>query len=255
MCGAGAAAVRQRVLGLFERRGLLSSETVGVMQGSGRRGGFSVHAGERVAAQDSAGRERLLRYCARPMFAAERLVWAGDGAQVRYWLPWAVLQGHRVGQQRPLELRLSASEFLDRIALLVPPPRKHRHHYFGVLAPNSPWRALVTASGWAEAGGGEQAPAAKGSGCRQRRSAGWTPGAIFVGTVAGAHLRGGSAQMQRVRRAGAPGWVHHRAGDGAAYTGTCRRASKCTGNRTSALTTGGGECTATDGSRSGRGNP
>ena len=28
-------AVRQRVLGLFERRGLLSSETVGVMQGWG----------------------------------------------------------------------------------------------------------------------------------------------------------------------------------------------------------------------------
>ncbi len=30
----------------------------------------------------------------------------------------------------------------------------------------------------------------KGSGCRQRRSAERTPGAIFVGTVAGAHLRG-----------------------------------------------------------------
>ncbi len=73
----------QRVLGLFERRGLLSSETVAEMQGWGYRGGFCVHAGERVAAQDSAGRERLLRYCARLMFAAERLVWAGEGAQVR----------------------------------------------------------------------------------------------------------------------------------------------------------------------------
>ena len=77
------AAVRQPVLGLFERRGLLSSETVAEMQGWGYRGGFCVHAGERVAAQDSAGRERLLRYCARPMSAAERLVWAGEGAQVR----------------------------------------------------------------------------------------------------------------------------------------------------------------------------
>ena len=55
------AAVLQRVLGLFERRGMLSRETVGVMQGWGHRGGFSVHAGERVAAQASAGRERLLR--------------------------------------------------------------------------------------------------------------------------------------------------------------------------------------------------
>ena len=66
--------VRQRVLGLFERRGLLSRETVVVMQGWGYSGGFSVHAGVRVAAQDSAGRERLLRYCARPIFAGERLV-------------------------------------------------------------------------------------------------------------------------------------------------------------------------------------
>ncbi len=53
------------------------------MQGWGHKGGFSVHAGERVAAQDSAGREQMLRYCARLMFAAERLVWAGEGAQVR----------------------------------------------------------------------------------------------------------------------------------------------------------------------------
>ena len=26
---------------------------------------------------------------------------------------------------------------------MIPPPRKHWHRYFGVLAPNSPWRALV----------------------------------------------------------------------------------------------------------------
>ncbi|GBL38708.1 hypothetical protein EMGBD1_23950 [Anaerolineaceae bacterium] len=77
------------------------------------------------------------------MFAGERLVWAGDGAQVRYRLPWSALQGHRSGMQGAIELQLSASEFLDRIALLIPPPRKHRHRYFGVLAPNSPWRAAV----------------------------------------------------------------------------------------------------------------
>ncbi len=114
----------------------------------GHSGRFSVHAGVRVAAQDSAGRERLLRYCARPMFAGERLVWAGGGAQVRYRLPCAALQGHRPEQQqqqRSIELRLSASEFLDRVAALIPPPRKHRHRYFGVLAPNSPWRVQVVA--------------------------------------------------------------------------------------------------------------
>ncbi len=44
--------------------------------------------------------ERLLRYCARPPFAMERLRKEG--------------------------------------AALVPPPRTHRHRYFGVLASNSP---------------------------------------------------------------------------------------------------------------------
>ena len=34
---------------------------------------------------------------------------------------------------------------LDRLAALVPPPRLHRHRYFGVLAPNSPLRTAVTA--------------------------------------------------------------------------------------------------------------
>jgi hypothetical protein len=29
-------------------------------------------------------------------------------------------------------------------AALVPPPRTHRHRYFGVLAVNSPFRAAVT---------------------------------------------------------------------------------------------------------------
>ena len=43
------------------------------------------------------------------------------------------------------ELRLTPLELIERIADLVPPPRAHRHRYFGVLAPNSPLRAAVTA--------------------------------------------------------------------------------------------------------------
>ncbi len=34
---------------------------------------------------------------------------------------------------------------IKRIAQLVPSPRIHRHRYYGVLAPNSPLRAAVTA--------------------------------------------------------------------------------------------------------------
>ena len=65
-----------------------------------------------------------------------------------------------------------------------------------------------------------------------------------LGVVSGAHIRGVCAPVQQVWRAGAPGWVDHRAGDGAADTGTCRRANNCTGNRTGSLTTAADEWTA-----------
>jgi hypothetical protein len=40
---------------------------------------------------------------------------------------------------------LTPLELIDKIAALIPPPRAHRHRYYGVLAPNSPMRAAVTA--------------------------------------------------------------------------------------------------------------
>ena len=43
------------------------------------------------------------------------------------------------------ELTLTPLKLIERIAALVPPPRTHRHRYFGALAPNSPLRAAVTA--------------------------------------------------------------------------------------------------------------
>ena len=40
---------------------------------------------------------------------------------------------------------LAPFEFLDRLADLNPQPRKHRHRYHGVFAPNHPLRPAVTA--------------------------------------------------------------------------------------------------------------
>ena len=60
-------------------------------------------------------------------------------------------------------------------------------------------------------------------------------------TVAGQVVRQNMKTLLAQRRAGAPGWVHHTAGAGVADTGTCRRATNCTGNRTGALTTAGDE--------------
>lgn len=77
------AKVRERVLRLFKRRTLLSAEDVGAMRQWGHEGGFSPNAEVIVAARDRAGLERLFRYCARPIFAGERL--QGRSRKISGW--------------------------------------------------------------------------------------------------------------------------------------------------------------------------
>jgi hypothetical protein len=101
--------------------------------------------------------EHLLRYCARPPFAIERLSVTRDASsratKVRYVLPrhkaanW-IGRGRGRKSTRPGAnggVELTPFEFLDRLADLVPPPRKHRHRYHGVFAPNHKLRRAVTA--------------------------------------------------------------------------------------------------------------
>jgi len=65
--------VRQRMLQSRTRRGLLPADGARAMGQWEHGSGFSVDASVRVEAVDCAGRERLLRYCARPPFALGRL--------------------------------------------------------------------------------------------------------------------------------------------------------------------------------------
>jgi hypothetical protein len=132
------AEARERVLRLFKRRSLLSPEDVETMRQWKHEGGFSLNADVTVAAWDRAGLERLLRYCARPIFASERLQWLEKDQRLVYRLPKSRPDGQAV-------LYLTPLEFLDKLAVLIPPPRKHRHRYHGVLAPNAPLRQAVTA--------------------------------------------------------------------------------------------------------------
>ena len=106
--------------------------------------GFSVDAGVCIGAHDRAALERLLRYCARPPFAMERLRKEGAALVYRCAKQHSEPTGDKRGAKVD-ELHLTPLELIDRIAALVPPPRTHRHRYFGVLAPNSPLRAAVTA--------------------------------------------------------------------------------------------------------------
>ena len=87
---------------------------------------------------DRHGLERLVRYCARPPLAQERLGRLND-EQLVYNLRRPTMDGRT-------ELVLTPLELLDRLALLVTPPRIHKHRYCGVLAPNAKLRAAVTVS-------------------------------------------------------------------------------------------------------------
>ncbi len=83
-----------------------------------------------------------LRHCARSPFALEHL-YQRDVEHLVYRNPQPALGQRAVPAwwrwvSKPLEL-------ITKIAALVPPPRAHRHRYYGVLAPNAPLRSVVTA--------------------------------------------------------------------------------------------------------------
>jgi hypothetical protein len=101
---------------------------------SGHVRGFDAHAGVVVSASDREGRERLLRYCARPPLSLERLTVLGDG-RIAYAIrkPWGN-ETHRV---------MSPLQFLARLAALIPPPRHPLIRFYGVFASHSSWREKV----------------------------------------------------------------------------------------------------------------
>ena len=154
--------VRRRVIAFFKRQGFLDAHAAADML-AWENSGFSIDASVRITLLDRdvpsyfQSLEHLLRYCARPPFALERLsvIRDADGriARIRYVLPrhkaanW-VGPGRKRKSTQPGSngvIELSPFEFLDRLADLIPPPRKHRHRYHGVFAPNHPLRPAVTA--------------------------------------------------------------------------------------------------------------
>jgi hypothetical protein len=154
--------VRRRVIRWFRLTRLLDAAAAAGML-AWENSGFSIDASVRITLIDRdvpsyfQSLEHLLRYCARPPFALERLsvIRGADGraTRVRYVLP-RHKAAHWVGPGRSRTstrpgasgvVELSPFEFLDRLADLVPPPRKHRHRYHGVFAPNHKLRRAVTA--------------------------------------------------------------------------------------------------------------
>ena len=95
----------------------------------------SLHAATRAGAQDTQGREALLRYVLRPAIAEERVEQRPDGL-VRITLKRAYGDGTVAVDMDPLSL-------VARLAAAVPPPRFHTVKYAGVLASAHKWRARI----------------------------------------------------------------------------------------------------------------
>jgi len=106
--------------------------------------GFSLHANVTLRAGDQRGLRRLIRYGARQAFAEQRLSITPDG-RVRYRLtrPW--------GPKQRRELAFEPTEFLHRLAALIPAPYLHLTRYSGIFAPNAHRRWEMTAAGIREA--------------------------------------------------------------------------------------------------------
>jgi hypothetical protein len=96
--------------------------------------GWNLHAGVHIATGDDQGRERLLRYGARPALALDRLRRLADG-RIAFRVKYSRGRSkHRV--MMPLE-------FMARLAAFIPPPRFPLVRFHGVLGPRSSWRKDV----------------------------------------------------------------------------------------------------------------
>jgi hypothetical protein len=110
--------LRTRCLRAAVRHGALTQEAAEDLSHWAHGGGFSLHAGVLIEADDRPALERLLRYCARPAFAGERLEVLGQGddtergdERIRYTLPKPSPDGRTSLTLTPLELldRLGSS--------------------------------------------------------------------------------------------------------------------------------------------------
>jgi hypothetical protein len=123
----------KRVLKFFAKHDWIEKGEVEKMLES-ENSGFSLDAKVRIESWDREGLERLIRYCARPCFASENLRWNG---------PWLTYRLPKPTHTNKTFIQLDPIEFINKIAALIPPPRRHRHHYHGVFAPNAPLRPIL----------------------------------------------------------------------------------------------------------------
>ena len=121
---------RHKVMRLLQDVGLLTEERTELLL-SWRHTGFSVHNRVRVEPEDQPAVERLARYIMRPPISLERMRWSGDG-EVLY----QPKGGHdgRARQPGDVAEAFDPAEFLARVIMHIPEPRRHLVRYYGAYS-------------------------------------------------------------------------------------------------------------------------
>ena len=121
---------RHKVMRLLQDVGLLTAERTALLL-SWRHTGFSVHNRVRVEPEDGRAVERLARYIMRPPISLERIRWSGDD-EVLY-RPKGGHDGRARQPGDPAEA-FDPAEFLARVIMHVPEPRRHLVRYYGAYS-------------------------------------------------------------------------------------------------------------------------
>jgi hypothetical protein len=117
---------RHKVMRMLQEEGLLAEERTELLL-SWRHTGFSVHNRVRVEPEDGSAVERLVRYIMRPSISLERMAWDGVG-EVRYRRK----VGHESSGLAGSEVEaFDPAEFLARVIMHIPEPRRHLVRYYG----------------------------------------------------------------------------------------------------------------------------
>ena len=97
--------------------------------------GFSLHAARAINTHNRKGLEQLISYIARGPFSNDRLTLVPDGKV-------------KLGLKRPFSdgsthLIMTYGEFIEKLAVLIPPPKTHLVRWSGSLAPNCKYRKMI----------------------------------------------------------------------------------------------------------------
>ncbi len=116
---------QHKVLRMLREKQLVSDQRIELLL-SWRRSGFSVHNRVRVDAGDTRGLEALARYLMRSPLSLTRMQFAPDPGEVIY----ARKNGHDRAEGQGEE-RVDAMEFIARVLVQIPEPRRHSARYYG----------------------------------------------------------------------------------------------------------------------------